>query len=131
MKTSLYSERKQLWSRIEVFLKIPLGGKDFSEILTPNLMTQIPSEANQNLSLTFSIEPLQKRLSVCCCVACEARMIQRDHIWWRRRRPRHHTFGFRSITLEWMHQFHFNFTEGSSIIKYTKSLTRGIIQKKI
>ena len=98
MKISLYSTRKQLWSRLEVILTIPLGvnvykwmlsstpievevegGKDLSEILTPTLMTQIPSEAIQSLSLAFSIEPLQKRLSVCCCVACEARMTQRDH----------------------------------------------------
>ena len=36
----------------------------------------------------------------------------------RRRRPQRHTFGFRSVTLEEMHQFRLNFTEGSTIIKY-------------
>ena len=40
-------------------------------------------------------------------------------------RPRCHTFGFRSLTLEGMHHFHSNFTEGSSIIKYRSSLKRG------
>ena len=35
-----------------------------------------------------------------------------------RHRPHCHTLGFQSITLEMMHQFHSNFIEGSSIIKY-------------
>ena len=39
--------------------------------------------------------------------------------------PRCHTFGFHSITLEGMHRFHSNFTEGSSIIKYRASMKGG------
>ena len=39
------------------------------------------------------------------------------------------TFGFRSITLDGMHQFHFNFTEGSSINKYRSSLKKGVSLK--
>ena len=39
------------------------------------------------------------------------------------------TFGFRSITLEGMHQFHLNFTEGSNIIKFRSSSKRGVIRK--
>ena len=35
--------------------------------------------------------------------------------------PASHTVGFRSITFEGVHQFHTNFTEGSSIIKYRSS----------
>ena len=42
-----------------------------------------------------------------------------------RHRPRCHTLGFQSITLEGMHQFHSNFTEGSSIIKYKSSMKGG------
>ena len=38
-----------------------------------------------------------------------------------------HTFGFRSITLEGMHQFHSNSTEESNIIKYRSSSIKGII----
>ena len=34
-------------------------------------------------------------------------------------------FGFRSITLEGMRQFHFNFTEGSIIIEYRSSSKKG------
>ena len=37
--------------------------------------------------------------------------------------------GFQSITLEGMHQFHLNFTEGSSIIKYRPSSQKGVIRK--
>ena len=36
--------------------------------------------------------------------------------------PRCNTFGFRSITFEGIHQFHSNFTEVSTIIKYRSSL---------
>ena len=39
--------------------------------------------------------------------------------------PRCHTFGFQSITLEGIHRFHSNFTEGSSIIKYRASMKGG------
>ena len=42
-----------------------------------------------------------------------------------------HNFGFRSITLEGMHQFHLNFTEGSSTIHYMSSLIRGEVIRKI
>ena len=41
------------------------------------------------------------------------------------RRPRCHTFCFQSIASEWMHQFHSNFTEGSSVIEYRSSLKGG------
>ena len=42
-----------------------------------------------------------------------------------RHRPHCHTLGFQSITLEGTHQFHSNFTEGSSIIKYKSSIKGG------
>ena len=46
-----------------------------------------------------------------------------------RRRLRCHTFGFRLITCEKMHQFHSNFTDGSNIIYYRSSLKKGTIRK--
>ena len=42
---------------------------------------------------------------------------------------RRHIFGFRLITLEGMNQFHLNFKEGLSIIKYRSSLKNGVICK--
>ena len=35
-------------------------------------------------------------------------------------------FGFRSITPKGMHQFHLDFTKGSSIIKYRSSSNGGV-----
>ena len=40
-----------------------------------------------------------------------------------------HTFGFRSITFEGMHQFHSNFREMSSIIQYSTILKVKVIRK--
>ena len=45
------------------------------------------------------------------------------------RRPRCHTFCFRSITLEGIHKFHSIFTEGSNIIKYRSCAKKGVIRK--
>ena len=42
-----------------------------------------------------------------------------------RHSPHCHTLGFQSITLEGMHQFHSNFTEGSSTIKYKSRVKWG------
>ena len=47
--------------------------------------------------------------------------------WWRLLSS--HTFGFRLMTLEGMHQFHLNFTEGSSIVKYRSSSKKWVIRK--
>ena len=50
-------------------------------------------------------------------------------LWRRGRRLRLHTFGFRSITIEWMHQFHSNITERSNIIKCRSRSIKGVIRK--
>ena len=46
-----------------------------------------------------------------------------------RQHPCCHTFCFRSITLEEMHQFHSNFKDMSSIIEYRSSSKKEVIRK--